>query len=145
MGRILIVDDNEPIRHLMRFYLEMSGHIVCGEAKDGVEGIEAAKQTQPDLILLDMTMPEMTGVEVAAVLKGIMPQTPIILFTLHEANINKDLAATMGVDMVVGKAEGIPKLGQSVKALLARSNAVSSEGPVPAPGSPSTLDNKPKN
>ena len=120
MARILIVDDNAPIRYLMRFYLEQAGYIVCGEAYDGVEAIECAKQTQPDLILLDFTMPIMSGMEAASVLKRMMPETPIILFTLHEDSINKELAATMGVDLVVDKAGGIPKLGESVRTLLNR-------------------------
>src|SRR5579862_9209670 len=108
MPRLLIVDDNQPIRFLMRFYLERAGYIVCGEAVDGVQGIEVARQTQPDLILLDLTMPTMSGVETASVLKGLFPQTPIILFTLHQDNVNRELAATMGVDLVVSKTEGIP-------------------------------------
>jgi CheY-like chemotaxis protein len=60
-------------------------------------------------------MPGMSGIETAAILKRIMPQTPIILFTLHEECINRELAARMGVDMVVDKTGGIPKLGESVK------------------------------
>jgi CheY-like chemotaxis protein len=121
MARLLIVDDNETIRFLMRFYLEKGGHIVCGDAKDGIEGIELAKRTLPDVILLDLTMPVMTGMETAAVLKRTLPQIPIILFTLHEDGINQELAAIMGVDMVVNKMEGVPKLAESVKALLERS------------------------
>jgi DNA-binding response OmpR family regulator len=120
MSRLLIIDDNAPIRQLMRFFIEQAGYIVCGEAKDGLEGIEIAKQTQPDLILLDLTMPTMTGAETASILKRILPNTPIILFTLHEDFINRELAATMGVDIVVDKTDGIPKLAESVKALLSR-------------------------
>jgi CheY-like chemotaxis protein len=120
MARLLIVDDNETIRFLMRFYLERGGHIVCGEAKDGLEGIEMAKQTLPDVILLDLTMPELSGIETAAVLKQRLPHIPIILFTLHEDGINQELATIMGVDMVVGKMEGVPRLAESVKELLER-------------------------
>jgi CheY-like chemotaxis protein len=103
MPRLLIVDDNAPIRYLMRFYLERTGYGVCGEAKGGVEGIEEAKRTQPDVILLDLTMPDMTGTETAAILKRVLPQIPIIVFTLHEDSVNEELAATMGVDLVVDK------------------------------------------
>jgi CheY-like chemotaxis protein len=120
MARILIIDDNQTIRQLMRFYIEHAGYIVCGEADGGVEGIELAKRMQPDLILLDLTMPEMSGTETAAMLKRVLPETPIILFTLHQESINRELAATMGVDMVVDKGEGIPKLGEAVKSLLGR-------------------------
>lgn len=126
MPRILIVDDNAAIRHLMRSYLEHAGHLICGEAYDGVQAIESAKQTQPDLILLDLTMPVMSGIETASVLKRIMPQTPVILFTLHEDAINKELAATAGVDLVADKTTGIPRLGESIKTLLARGTSTHS-------------------
>ena len=121
MARLLIVDDNETIRYLMRSYLERGGHVVCGDASNGMQGVEMAKQMNPDVILLDLTMPELTGIETAALLKRTLPQTPIILFTLHEETINKELAATMGVDMVVNKMDGIPKLSESVRELLERS------------------------
>jgi DNA-binding response OmpR family regulator len=65
-------------------------------------------------------MPTMTGAETASILKRVLPNTPIILFTLQEDFINKELAATTGVDKVVDKSGGIPKLAESVKALLAR-------------------------
>ena len=120
MARILIADDNETIRQLMRFYLEHSGHIVCGEAHDGVQAIECAKQTESDLILLDLIMPKMNGIETTSMLKRMLPNTPIILFTLHEDSINRELATTMGVDLVVDKTGGIPKLGESVRKLLSQ-------------------------
>jgi CheY-like chemotaxis protein len=120
MARILIADDNKVIRDLMRFYLEHSGHIVCGEAHDGIQAIDCAKQVAPDLILLDLIMPGMDGIETTSLLKRILPHTPIILFTLHEDSINREFAAKMGVDLAVDKMGGIPKLGQSIKELLER-------------------------
>jgi DNA-binding NarL/FixJ family response regulator len=83
---------------------EQGGHIVCGEATDGLEGVELAKQAQPNLILLDFTMPVMSGTETAALLKQAVPGTPIILFTLHGDEINRKYAAMMGADLVVNKA-----------------------------------------
>jgi DNA-binding NarL/FixJ family response regulator len=124
MARLLIIDDNPNIRFLMRSFIEQGGHIVCGEATDGLEGVELAKQTQPDLILLDFTMPIMSGTETAALLKQAVPGTPIILFTLHGDEINRRYAAMMGADLVVNKADGIPKIAESVKLLLARRTQV---------------------
>jgi CheY-like chemotaxis protein len=120
MARILIADDNDAIRHLMRSYIEHAGHVVCVEAQDGVQAIECAKQTLPDLILLDFNMPDMNGIETTAVLKRVLPEIPIIVFTLHEELLNKELAAIMGADLVVEKTKGIPKLAESVKTLLAK-------------------------
>jgi CheY-like chemotaxis protein len=120
MARILIADDNRTIRDLMRFYLEHSGHIVCGEAHDGVQAIECAKQMLPDLVLLDFNMPGMNGIEATAVLKRMLPEIPIIVFTLHEELLNKELAAIMGADLVVEKTKGIPQLAESIKTVLAQ-------------------------
>ena len=120
MARILIADDNAFIRELMRSYLEHSGHIICGEAHDGVQAVTVAKQTQPEVILLDLTMPGMNGIETGSLLKRTMPDTPIILFTLHEDEVNTQLAAMMGVDLVVEKTKGIKNLTESIKTVLSQ-------------------------
>jgi CheY-like chemotaxis protein len=115
---ILVVDDNPNIRHLLRAYVESNGFTVCGEAENGAEAIERAKELQPALILLDVTMPVMTGTQAAPILKQTIPSVKIILFTLH-ADGNKGLAATAGVDVALSKADSIKKLGEHLKALLA--------------------------
>jgi CheY-like chemotaxis protein len=137
MARILIVDDNAAIRHLMRSYIEHAGHVICGEAQDAVQAVECVERIQPDLILLDLTMPVMSGIETAGVLKRMLPTTPIILFTLHEDSINKELAVTLGVDLVVDKTGGIPKLEASIKSLLAKNRGAS--------GPKDIKDSSPKN
>jgi two-component system chemotaxis response regulator CheY len=115
---ILVVDDNASIRHLLRAYVESNGFTVCGEAENGAEAIEKAKELQPALILLDLTMPVMTGTEAAPILKRTIPNVKIILFTLH-ADGQRGLAATPGVDVAISKADSIKKLGEHLKALLA--------------------------
>jgi CheY-like chemotaxis protein len=114
---ILVVDDNPNIRHLLRAYVESNGFTVCGEAENGAEAIERAKELQPALILLDLTMPVMTGTQAAPILKQAIPDVKIILFTLH-ADENKGLAATPGIDLSLSKADSIKKLGEHLKALL---------------------------
>ncbi len=115
---ILVVDDNANIRHLLRTYVDSNGFTVCGEAENGAQAIEKAKELQPALILLDLTMPVMTGTEAAPILKRTIPNVKIILFTLH-ADGNKRLAATVGVDLALAKSDSIKKLGEHLKALLA--------------------------
>jgi DNA-binding NarL/FixJ family response regulator len=81
---ILVVDDNPSIRYLLRVFVESkTAFTVCGEAGHGAEAIEQAKRLQPDLILLDLSMPVMNGAEAAVILKKTMPQMKIILFTMH--------------------------------------------------------------
>src|SRR6266446_8882818 len=74
---------------------------------------------QPDLILLDLSMPVMTGAEAASVLKAMLPRTKIILFSMHMDNVPRSLAAAIGVDLTLSKIDGITKLGEHLKSLLA--------------------------
>jgi CheY-like chemotaxis protein len=108
--RVLIVDDHPYIRSLLRALVETDDFRVCGEAMDGVDAIEKADKLRPDLILLDFTMPRMNGDEVARIVKNRMPAARIILFTLDEESVNKVFAASMCVDRVVAKPDGMTKL-----------------------------------
>jgi DNA-binding NarL/FixJ family response regulator len=117
--RILIVDDLEQIRKLIRAYLdEETKFRVCGEAIDGLDAIDKAQNLKPDLIILDASMPRMSGIEAAPKLKKLLPQTPIILFTFHESMMRGFDAREVGVDAVVTKANGMFPLKESVKAFL---------------------------
>jgi DNA-binding NarL/FixJ family response regulator len=127
MPGILIVDDNPSIRYLLRICVESkTGFAVCGEAGHGVEAIEKARQLQPDLIILDLSMPVMNGAEAAVILKRSMPQVKIILFTMHADNVGKALGAAVGIDLTLSKSDGLLKLDEHVKTLLSRP-------PLPAP------------
>src|SRR5215471_2546946 len=107
MPGILIVDDNDSIRWAVRACLQLRTTLeICGEAVDGVDAIEKAEQLNPDLILLDLSMPKMNGAETASVLKRRMPNIPIILFTLYDEAMGKSLASVLGVDLVLPKTEG---------------------------------------
>jgi chemotaxis response regulator CheB len=67
---ILIVDDSEPCRKVIRLFLETQIDLqACGEAVDGLDGVEKAKALKPDLILLNLVMPRMNGIEAASIIK----------------------------------------------------------------------------
>jgi DNA-binding NarL/FixJ family response regulator len=119
MSGILICDDNPSIRHLLRVYIEtQTSFKICGEAGHGTEAIQKAKHLQPDLILLDLSMPVLGGAEAASILKKMMPNTKIILFSMQD-DIPKSLAAVIGVDLTLSKMDGITRLGEHLKSLLA--------------------------
>jgi len=65
--------------------------------------LQRAKELQPDLILLDTTMPGMHGTEAASILKQLLPEVKIILFTLHSDGVNQSLASTFDIDVVISK------------------------------------------
>src|SRR5262249_6684248 len=114
----LIVDDNAAIRATVRSLIEeKTGLRVCGEAVDGLDAIEKARDLKPDLILLDLVMPKLNGATTASVLRRMMPRVPIILFTMYDDAADK-LGAAVGVDMVVSKPDGIHNLVQKVHHLL---------------------------
>ena len=96
--------------------------VICGEAVNGLEAVVKARTLEPDLVLLDLAMPEMNGAEAASVLKKRMPELPIILFTMFSENIGRYLTSAVGVDMVLSKPDGIAMLAESVNAVLALSS-----------------------
>jgi CheY-like chemotaxis protein len=115
---VLVADDSASMRRGVRFLLNRRrGELVVSEAVDGVDAIEKAKEEKPDLILLDLAMPRLNGVEAASVLKNTLPETPIILFTMYTDLHADSLSAFIGVDFV-SKADGVSKLLERVDALL---------------------------
>src|SRR5712672_2100601 len=122
-SRILVIDDGDMARNIIGVFLENAGFEVCGEAADGVEGIEQAKKLKPDLIVLDLAMPRMNGAEAASVLNQIMPDVPIILLTLYQNVLGSALASAIGVKAVIDKTDGMDKLVACVHSLLKTESA----------------------
>jgi CheY-like chemotaxis protein len=121
--RILIVDDSAPTRRLVREFLESrSGFEICGEAADGLEGVEKTLELKPDLVVLDYSMPQINGLQVALIVHQIEPNTPIILFTLYEDAISSRIAHAVGVTSVISKTDQLPKLADEVQRLTAFRN-----------------------
>ena len=142
MAGILICDDNPNIRYLLRVFVETKTPFeICGEAGHGTEAIEKAKKLQPDLIRLDLSMPVLGGAEAATVLKAMLPRTKIILFSMHMDTVPRSLAAAVGVDLALSKSDGITKLAEHLKRLLAPIDSV--DEAVPNIESPQSLSTKP--
>ncbi len=121
--RVLIADDDSKVREAMKAFLTTGTDVVvCGEAVNGLEAVVKARTLKPDLVLLDLAMPEMNGAEAASVLKKRMPKLPIILFTMFSENIGRYLTSAVGVDMVLSKPDGMAMLAESVNAVLTLSS-----------------------
>jgi DNA-binding NarL/FixJ family response regulator len=90
----------------------------CCEADDGVAAIEKAKERAPALVILDLSMPRMNGVEAASVLRGMLPGTKIVGFTTFDEEFRSSLLATNSFDMILSKHEGLAKLAEAINTLL---------------------------
>ena len=116
---ILIADDSRTMRRVLKGLLQARGNLtVCGEASNGFEAVEKAKELRPDLVLLDVAMPQMNGVEAASVLKTMLPKTLVILFTMHGGRIGQALSSAVGADLVISKREGLWRLIEAADDLL---------------------------
>jgi DNA-binding NarL/FixJ family response regulator len=117
--RILVADDSATVRRVLRTYLAQLDLDVCGEAADGEDTIEKARKLKPDLILLDVAMPRTNGIVVASVLKELMPNVRIVLFTMYSDAVARAFPDKgLAVDVVVAKAEGMSRLADCVQNLL---------------------------
>jgi DNA-binding NarL/FixJ family response regulator len=117
---ILIADDSEMVRAKIRQALERETDFeICGEATDGVEAVAKAKELTPDLILLDVKMPRLTGLEVAGILRRTQSRIRIMMVTMYAEELNKPLISLFGIDAVFSKSEGVTKLIERVENLLA--------------------------
>ena len=120
MKTILIADDSPNVRAVIREFLKDVPDLeVCGEAVNGLDAIQKAKKLKPNLVLLDLSMPKMNGVEVASILQKTMPDVLIVLFTMYSNNISKALVSTIGVDAVLTKPDGMRQIVDTVNAVLA--------------------------
>lgn len=108
---VLIVDDNFNIRSALRGFVEVNlGMSVCAAVADGSEALEKAKDQRPDLILMDLAMPVMNGLDAASAIKKAVPETRIVIFTLYSDTLGELLAKAAGIDLVVSKSEGATAL-----------------------------------
>jgi DNA-binding NarL/FixJ family response regulator len=118
--RILIADDSSTVRDVLRIFLEQRAELeICGEAADGQEAVEKAVALRPDLVLLDYSMPKMNGAEAASILKGLIPEIHIILFTMYSEDIGRSVTSAIGIDAVLSKPDGITPLVKAIDAALA--------------------------
>jgi two-component system, chemotaxis family, chemotaxis protein CheY len=112
----VIVDDSEPLRRTLRGLL---GSLVCGEAENGQQAIQRVLELQPDLILLDYSMPVMNGLEAAKAIRKLAPKTKIVVFSLHTENTIREEALRAGADVYLNKTSQADQLLGTIAKLLA--------------------------
>jgi DNA-binding response OmpR family regulator len=127
MPRILIVEDEPNMVAGLRDNFEFEGYEVI-TAPDGVAGLERALSESPDLVILDVMMPRMSGLDVCKQLKSKRPSTPIIMLTARGQEVDKVVGLELGADDYVTKPFSIRELLARVKAVLRRSGNTPKQG-----------------
>jgi DNA-binding NarL/FixJ family response regulator len=116
---VLIVDDNPLIRKAICEAFTREGDFkICGEAHDGQDAIEKAQLLRPDLIVMDLSMPVLNGLEATRILKKLMPAVPVIVYSIHNTKILERDAAAAGAAAVVSKYDAVSVLIGKTRELI---------------------------
>ena len=116
--RILVVDDHEVVRHGLQALLgTQSGWEVVGEAVDGRQAVEKAVELKPDIVILEISMPGINGLEATPLILAAAPQSKILIFTMHHSDLMEQTALQAGARAYVRKSDAARDLLAAVKAL----------------------------
>jgi two-component system, NarL family, response regulator NreC len=123
MARVLLVDHSEDILKNVRSALIQEGLDICGEAATGKQAIEQAALLKPDFVVMDYSLPDLTGIQVAYEIRQRLGNVKIVFFTLHDEAVISAAARVVGADAFVSKSS----LGELVLALR---RLIEDRGPV---------------
>ena len=123
MIRAVIADDHSLIRTVARAILEKRGDIEVHEASDGADAIAKALKLKPDVVILDLNMPVMSGYEAAAELRRLLPEIPILLFSTQSRTQLAAAARSIGVQGFVNKTDANKALLQAVDDVVVNKGA----------------------
>lgn len=116
--RILLVDDHKIFRQGLRLLLERKGYQSVSEASNGAEAIHITKTQHPDVVILDFSMPGMTGIDTAREIQKHSPNTQIILLVTHEDNVNAIEALRVGIHGYLYKSQDSDELVNTITAVI---------------------------
>ena len=118
---VLIVDDNVFVRHVLcELFKREPDFEVCGVAENGREAIEEAGRLHPDLIVLDQSMPVMNGLDAARILKRMMPEVPLIMYSAFRDKVIEPQARLAGISETVSKSDCVSVLIEKARRLVYR-------------------------
>jgi DNA-binding NarL/FixJ family response regulator len=118
-ARILVVDDHELMRRGVKSLIfENNLGEICGEAENGEDAIAKVQELKPDLVILDVSMPVMNGLEAARHIRRVAPSIKILILTMHDSSQIASAAKEAGADGFLVKSDAAAKLVGSVKNLL---------------------------
>lgn len=116
--RILVVDDHPSIRRMVRGMVEQHpGWQVCGEACDGAEAVQRATELRPDVIVMDLVMPKLNGLEATRKIHELSPSARVLILTLHENPVLPKIAQDSGANGYVVKSESLDTLTRAIESV----------------------------
>jgi DNA-binding NarL/FixJ family response regulator len=116
---VLLVDDHDIVREGVKYLLELNPALaICGEAANGREAIEKVRVLKPDLVLMDLIMPVMGGIEATVSIRRRYPKTKIVVLSLHDSPQIAKAAKAAGANAYVTKSGGAPNLLKTINAVF---------------------------
>jgi two-component system, chemotaxis family, chemotaxis protein CheY len=109
--RVLIVDDSEITRRILGTIVRSRHWTVCGEAENGCSGVKKFRELKPDVVVLDLSMPDINGIEAANQMSALDPTVPLILFTILEVDGIERAAQQAGIRAIVPKSKAWNLIG----------------------------------
>lgn len=135
MITLLLVDDEPLVRHGLRMWLEREADItVVGEASDGAEAVTLAQVLQPDVALMDISLPTMDGITAAAALREAVPHSAVVFLSLYDDAATRARADAAGGAAFVGKHEGVRALRSAIRQVGRRGRASDQTSSLPQEG-----------
>jgi len=117
-ARILVVDDNALLRNGVSTLLQNENWNVCGEAENGKQAIEKVLALKPDLVLMDLNMPVMNGVEATKQIRRLAPSTKIVVLSMHKSQEIETQAKGAGAEAYVNKSTPFEDLSRVIRQML---------------------------
>lgn len=115
--KVMLVDDVDHVRRMLRNMLDLDGFTVVAEAANGADAIAEIGAADPDVVVIDYSMPDMDGIETARQIRAARPEQVMIMYTAYlEADVEVR-AREVGVALVLGKVEGLESLEREISRL----------------------------
>jgi DNA-binding NarL/FixJ family response regulator len=121
--KILIVDDEKTVRAGLRMRLELEPDLaIAGEAGNGQEALRLVREVRPDVVVMDVEMPQMDGLTAATELKAMTSTSPVVMSSIHDDTLIRARARAAGAVAFVGKQEGVESLIETIRRVAAPYN-----------------------